>query len=57
MSARASSVTVIIVIACALIVRRAWVPGSLVRCQSAQPVSAASTETIAPAMNAHPPAW
>jgi hypothetical protein len=43
-----STVTVIIVNACVFAVRRACVPGVLDRCQSAHPVSAASTETAAP---------
>ena len=40
--------TVTIVMACAFAVRRAWVPGSVDRSQSQNPVSAANTETIAP---------
>ena len=41
-------VTDSMMIACALIVRRAWLPGSDERCQSAQPVSAASSDTTTP---------
>ena len=44
------------VMACALMVRLAWVPGSLELCQSAHPVSAASSETTAPPSIVHVPA-
>jgi hypothetical protein len=43
-------VTVTIVQACALAVRRACVPASVDRSQSQNPVSAASTDTAAPPM-------
>ena len=40
------------VTACALAVRRAWVPCSVDRNQSQKPVSAANTDTTAPPMRA-----
>ena len=45
-----------IVTACVFAVRRAWVPASVERSQSQKPVSAASTDTAAPAMNTYVPA-
>ena len=47
MSTSTRTVTVTIVSACAVAVRRAWVPDSVLRSQSQKPVSAVSTETAA----------
>ena len=52
----ASTVTVTMIPAWALIVRRAWVPASDESRASARPVSAANTDTTAPAMNSQVPA-
>ena len=52
MSASASTVTVSMIVACVLAVRRAWVPASDERSQSKSPVSAANTDTTAPPTNA-----
>jgi len=41
-------VTTIIIHACVLIVRRAWVPGVLERHQSQKPVRAARSDTASP---------
>jgi hypothetical protein len=51
MSTSTSTVTVIIVHACAFAVRRACVPFSVERNQSQKPVSAVRSETAAPPMN------
>jgi hypothetical protein len=56
MSTIASAVTVSMIVACVLAVRRAWVPGSDERSQSKKPVSAAKTDTIAPPTNTNVPA-
>jgi hypothetical protein len=48
MPAKTMRVTVTIVQACALAVRRACVPGSVDRSQSQKPVAAASTDAAAP---------
>jgi hypothetical protein len=56
MSARTSTVTVTMIVACVLIVRRACVPASDDFHASHSPVSAANTDTNAPRMNAYVPA-
>src|SRR5689334_12379333 len=56
MSITASTVTVTMIVACVLIVRRACVPASDDFHASHSPVNAANTETIAPPMNAYVPA-
>src|SRR5436190_10059058 len=56
MSANAKTVTLTMINACALIVRRACVPASDDFHASQNPVSAAKTDTAAPAMNTQVPA-
>jgi hypothetical protein len=56
MSTSASTVTVIMIVAWVLIVRRAWVPASEDLHASHRPVSAANTDTTAPATKAYVPA-
>src|SRR5436309_2575207 len=56
MSASASTVTVTMIVACVLIVRRACVPASEDFHASHSPVSAANTDTTAPATKVYVPA-